>query len=113
MLPVRINFVAQVFDQCGNFRRTFGSFGNGRGQFYHPNGIVFDRTANVVIADDDNHRVQVLRVDGSLVTTFGARGKDDDQFEFVGGVSMDCTGRLVVLDWGNRRLQMFEFAVGC
>ena len=58
--------------ESGATMRTFGTRGDGPGQFRRPNGIaVIDDLAFVV--ERDNHRVQVLRLPAfSHVATFGA-----------------------------------------
>ena len=44
----------------GTFVRAFGGRGAGNGQFAFPRGLAVDG-GRVLVADQDNHRVQVLR----------------------------------------------------
>lgn len=56
-----------VFDATnGKFIKSFGSAGNGPGQFAYPNGIVvaaLDGKPYILIIERDNHRVQAFRAD--------------------------------------------------
>jgi sugar lactone lactonase YvrE len=59
----------------GAYIRTIGSKGSGNGQFglgYGYSGVAFDSEGNLVVADGENNRVQVLRYsDGAHVRTIG------------------------------------------
>ncbi len=68
-----------------------------------------DGQGNVVVADCDNHRVQVLRYsDGSHVRTIGSQGRGNGQFSFPYGVLIDGQGRIIVSDLGNHRIQVLQ-----
>lgn len=54
----------QVFDLDGKFLFAFGKFGRGPGEFDQPEDLAFDRDGNLIVADGDNHRLQVLTPDG-------------------------------------------------
>ena len=57
------------------FLRIFGSRGSSNGQFSYPTFMVWDLQGNVVVADDDNHRLQVIRLsDGACLRTIGSNG---------------------------------------
>ena len=75
--------------------------------------VVEKKTALIVVADQGNHRVQVLRLeDGSHVRTIGSRGKGPGQFDSPSGVAMDGEGHLIVADSGNERVQVFRLEDG-
>jgi DNA-binding beta-propeller fold protein YncE len=68
-----------------------------------------DGTGNIVVADRDNHRVQVLRYsDGSHVRTIGSRGKGNGQFYDPCGVLIDGQGCIIVSDLNNHRIQVLQ-----
>lgn len=53
------NLVLQVFNSDGDFMFTFGSSGEGNGQFNAPTGIAVDSNDNIIVADWGNSRIQV------------------------------------------------------
>jgi tripartite motif-containing protein 2/3 len=48
-----------VFDSEGNFLFSFGSNGEGNGQFNAPTGVGVDQHGNILVADWGNSRIQV------------------------------------------------------
>ena len=50
----------QVFNRDGELVRTIGSEGTEPGQFKNPHAVAVDATGNVVVADFNNNRVQIL-----------------------------------------------------
>lgn len=59
------NHSIMKIDQDGNILFTFGSKGIGKGQFEQPSGIFADSSGQILVADTDNKRVQVLEIKGS------------------------------------------------
>jgi DNA-binding beta-propeller fold protein YncE len=57
-------------DQSGNILISFGSEGNGRGQFSGIAGLMTDESGRVYVADSGNVRVQVFKVLGPLKSVF-------------------------------------------
>ena len=57
------------------FVRGFGSQGSAEGQFDFPCGVTADLDGHVVVADADNHRLQVLTQEGLFVRKFGSKGE--------------------------------------
>ena len=45
----------------GPLVRPFGSRGSGPGQFRDPRGVAVDKEGHIIVADSNNHRVQVWR----------------------------------------------------
>ena len=51
---------------------TFGSQGNGQGQFNWPEGIaVSEKTGNIAVADHNNNIIQIFTPEGKYITEFG------------------------------------------
>jgi tripartite motif-containing protein 71 len=68
-----------------------------------------DGAGNIVVADYENHRVQVLRYsDGSHVRTIGSEGRGNGQFDCPYGVLIDGEGRIIVSDCSNHRIQVLQ-----
>ena len=42
----------------------------------------FTRDGNLAIADYDNHRIKIVRTDGTPVTIFGGKGSLEGQFKY-------------------------------
>ena len=110
------NARVQVFRLSdGTHIRTIGSKGSGNGQLGgsggrgYNGGVAFDSEGNLVVADGDNHRVQVLRYsDGAHVRTIGSKGSDNGQFNYPSAIAIDSDGRIVVADTWNDRVQVLE-----
>ncbi|XP_074598284.1 uncharacterized protein LOC141852998 [Brevipalpus obovatus] len=90
---------------------VFGSGpGTRAGLFDRPAGIAINTSLNhIVVADKDNHRVQVFDLKGRFQFKFGEKGNRAGQFCYPWDV--DCcpsTHQLLVSDTRNRRVQLFS-----
>ena len=99
-----------VFDrQSGTYLSSFGSYGNGDGQFWEPWGIGVDwRNGIVSVVDSRNHRIQQFNRLGTFIRSWGTRGDGDGQFESPKGIAVDDDGNVYVADAGNYRIQKFD-----
>ena len=70
----------QKFAMDGSFVAAVGSKGNGKGSFDRPQNIVVHPSGQVLVADQDNHRVQVLNHNLSFSHSFGSCGSQPGQF---------------------------------
>ena len=103
-----------VFDLEGRYVRCFGERGKGEGQFDSPCGICFTADCNLVVAEQDNRRVQIVREDGSFVRAsgsapaWGENGHFDDHDPI--DVSVGPDGSIAVLHKGEltSRVQIFD-----
>jgi len=59
---------------------TFGSEGNGNGQFNYPSGVTVNSNGNIIISDKNNHRIQIFDSEGNFLLTFGSKGNGNGQF---------------------------------
>jgi hypothetical protein len=83
------------------FLRIFGSKGSSNGQFNYPRSMAWDLQGNVVVADNDNHRLQVIRLsDGACLRIIGSKGSGAGQFNCPYGVAFDSAGHIIVADTG-------------
>ena len=86
-----------------------GSQGNGPLQFKFPRGISISKTTQqVYIADDENHRIQVLNADLTFANSFGKYGNRLGQFNRPRDIAFDTDGNLFVTDVDNHRIQKFS-----
>jgi sugar lactone lactonase YvrE len=84
---------------------SYGTQGNGVGQFYGAYGIALDSAGRIYVADTYND--SIVRIDdmnGTNWTRFGTRGSDVSQFMSPSAISVDSAGRIYVMDTGNGRL---------
>jgi hypothetical protein len=101
-----------VFSPDGTCLFSFGSTGTANGQFRTPYGVAtgFDPVLGqelLYVADANNNRVQVFRLDGTFVGKFGTQGSASQPGTFYTlrrvSVSVDGSGDLWVADlWGWR-----------
>ncbi|MFF4225094.1 RICIN domain-containing protein [Streptomyces abikoensis] len=83
-------------------------------QLYYPREVTTDSAGAVYIADQGNHRVRKVAVDGSISTVAGAgvAGFSGDGGQATAarlntplGVAVDSTGTLYISDYGNHRVR--------
>ena len=82
--------------------------GNGPLQFTTPIGItVHPTTGQIFIADNNNHRIQVLNNDLTYSYIFGKKGSSPEQFYQPWDVTFDNEGHLYVADQCNHCIKKF------
>lgn len=92
---------------------SYGSRGNGVGQFNQPSNVTFDGEGRIYITDESNHRV--VRIDdmtGAGWTTFGSYGSGDRQLSIPHGIQVDSLGRIHIQDTGNLRTARINSMAG-
>ena len=90
------------------FNEKFGSQGSANGQFDSPNGVTVDSADRIIVADANNHRIQIFDSAGSHIQSFGSLGSADGQFSTPRGVTVDSADRIIVADRDNSRIQIFD-----
>jgi len=63
------------FDPDGTFKQTWGTKGDGPGQFDLVHNIVIDKAGRVYIADRENERLQIFDADGKFIEQWMHVGK--------------------------------------
>ena len=56
------------------FRCKFGQLGPGKGQFNSPHGFCLGLDEDIIVADTNNHRIQVFEKTGEFKYQFGIPG---------------------------------------
>ena len=76
---------------------TFGSQGNGQGQFNEPKGItVSEKTGNIAVADANNKRIQIFSSEGKFITEFGQKGPGAERLGEPYSVAFSRSGDVIV-----------------
>ncbi|XP_078344935.1 uncharacterized protein LOC144630438 [Oculina patagonica] len=98
-----------VFDNEGNCLRKNGNQGSNSGQFKSPSGVTFLNDNEILIADQENHRIQHLNIQtGTVVKSFGKRGAGTGEFKNPVDVCLDDEGRIVVTELNNHRIHVLS-----
>lgn len=82
-----------VFDVKGNVKAVIGKPGSSEGRLAYPNDVAVQGD-QIFVADSNNSRVQVFRVDGRFERVFTSK----DQIALPRGIAVDPAGRLWVAD---------------
>jgi hypothetical protein len=113
--------VVGKFSRSGAQVLTFGSRGDGPGQFYGYMHVAADPGGNVYVSDFANGRVQKFDTNGTFLSSFGHNGTGEGDFYGPHGLAVDPAGNVWVAETGiNHRVQQFtpgnafaaRFAVG-
>ena len=70
---------AQIRRQKMIYHCKFGEFGILEGQFTEPSGVAVTEDNEIIVADTNNHRIQVFDNEGNFKFQFGEVGKRDRQ----------------------------------
>ena len=103
----------QVYNKDGRFRFHFGDSGKAGGQFDRPASVCCDSKDRVIVADKDNHRVQIFTIAGKFLHSFGERGPKVGQFNYPWDVACNSVDQILVSDTRGVNLQKcFGFSSG-
>ena len=91
-----------VFHESGRYQYSFGSSGDGPGQFRNPEQICIAPNGLVYVTDRENNRVQVFEEDGKFVQQFGK-----DVLNYPTGIAMTLDGHVVVASEEANKLSIF------
>ena len=97
-----------MYNKDGRFRYHFGDSGKGGGQFDRPTSVCCDSKDRVIVADKDNHRVQIFTIAGKFLHAFGERGPKVGQFNYPWDVACNSLDQILVSDTRNHRIQLFQ-----
>ena len=102
-----LNDRVQILNSDITFSSSFGSRGEGDGQFYRPSDVAIDSADNVFIADSFNHRVQIFTEDGQFLRKFGKKGRGDGELDRPVAITIDSNDIVYVTENDNRRVSVF------
>ena len=89
---------------------TFGTQGTGNNQFNFTTGVSVVADGKIYVADQQNHRIQVLTQSGSTLgfyTTFGTQGSQTNQLQYPFASSIASDGKIFVSDQYNHRISIW------
>ncbi|CAF0982433.1 unnamed protein product, partial [Didymodactylos carnosus] len=86
MLPSRPNGSLKRHKMI--YHLKFGEFGVMEGQFTEPSGIAVNGQGDIIVADTNNHRIQVFDKDGRFRFQFGECGKREGQLLYPNRVAV-------------------------
>ena len=86
----------------------WGEFGDKPGQLKFPAMIAADKSSNIYVVDQHNHRIQKFDKDGNFILMWGKNGSGKGEFNFPYGIALDSKGNVYVTDMNNNRIQKFN-----
>jgi len=100
----------QIFDSEGNFISTFGSYGDGIGQFKFPNAIYNDKNDNIYVCEIYNNRIQVFNSNGKFISVLETETCELKMNQFWDPVEIitNSKGNIIVNDRKNGRIVTFD-----
>lgn len=110
-VPEYFNDRIQVFGLDGSPKRIIGKPGIGPGQFSAPGGVAVTASGNVLVADFYNHRVQLLKPDGTFIRQWGETGQTGHatgRFYYPTDVALGRNGDIYMADGYGNRIQVFS-----
>ncbi|XP_074652959.1 uncharacterized protein LOC141907262 [Tubulanus polymorphus] len=88
--------------------KKFGRRGKKKGEFNMMTGIAVTKTGDIVIADTENHRIQIFTNDGEFVRKFGDSNDPDLRLHYPVCVAMTPEDHVAVTDAVNQRVKIFS-----
>nr|XP_014090151.1 brain tumor protein [Bactrocera oleae]XP_014090159.1 brain tumor protein [Bactrocera oleae]XP_014090169.1 brain tumor protein [Bactrocera oleae]XP_036217892.1 brain tumor protein [Bactrocera oleae]XP_036217893.1 brain tumor protein [Bactrocera oleae] len=79
---------SQIKRQKMIYHCKFGEFGVLEGQFTEPSGVAVNAQNDIIVADTNNHRIQIFDKEGRFKFQFGECGKRDSQLLYPNRVAV-------------------------
>lgn len=108
VIPDVIKHQIVITDLDGNHIQTFGSKGEGDGEFNLPIAVAIEKEGTIVVADAYNARIQRFTSKGVFVGKFGKRGDSIGDFSVIKGVAVDSEDHIYVTDGREHRVTIFS-----
>ena len=104
------NFRVQVFNQQGDFIKSFGDIGRRSGQFSRPKGIGSDKDGNIYVADTAFGNFQIFNAEGQLLLAVGSRSSVPGPARYMlpAGLALDEDGRIYMVDQFFKKVDVFR-----
>ena len=88
---------------------SFGKKGSDEGMFKYPCEVAVSDGDEIVVADNQNHRVQVFDSNGTFLRSFGHKGKNAVEFIYPIGIAINKDRNIFVADNNNHRIQILSW----
>ncbi|XP_013790529.1 B-box type zinc finger protein ncl-1-like, partial [Limulus polyphemus] len=90
---------SQIKRQKMIYHCKFGEFGVMEGQFTEPSGVAVNAQSDIIVADTNNHRIQIFDKEGRFKFQFGECGKRDGQLLYPNRVAVvKASGDIIVTE---------------
>ena len=86
-----------------------GKKGWGEGLLDKPMGVAVTAKDEILVADNQNHRVQVFDSNGTFLRSFGHKGKNAGEFKNPTGIAIDKDRKILVSECYNHRVQILSW----
>ena len=96
-----------IMDVESEFYGTFGSVGDGDGQFIWTTAVVVDSDGLVYVSDEHLNRISVFDGDGRFLRKWGTPGSGPGELDGPSGMALDSEGHIWIADHRNHRIQRF------
>lgn len=100
-----------IWGENGNFKGSFGQYGNADGQLNHPSSIALSEN-EIYVCNWHGHNVKVFNLEGEFLRAWGNYGQGEGQFYHPSGIWADQNGtnggEIYVSDHNNHRVQVFD-----
>ena len=88
---------------------SFGKRGLGDGMFNYPFGVAVSDGDEILVADHENHQVQLFDSNGTFLRSFGHKGETAGELDNPIGIAIDKDRNIFLSDWGDHRVQIFSW----
>lgn len=96
-----------VFGLDGKFLFSFGTPGQGDGEFNRPSPITINSKGEVLVGDVMNARVQIFSKEGKFLRKFGQRGDAGADLQIIKGLAVDRDDNVYVTDGKANQMKIF------
>jgi sugar lactone lactonase YvrE len=103
-----------IFDRKGKYQESWGTPGNGEGQFElnaqgaGAGAVTFRPDGGFYVADSGNSRIQQFDKNRNFIKAWGSFGTGDDQFTYPVGIGTDGEGNVYSLDAAQSSIHEFD-----
>ncbi len=102
--------IRKTFSKNYSFLSSFGTQGNGFGQFNSPEGLFMTSNGYIYVSDYSNNRVSVWTQSGTNflpLTSFGSTGSSPTEFNGASAVAVAPNGMIFVADYSGHRISVW------